>query len=325
MAESRDAANSFVQAKESALDRLREAEKIFLGEGIGAERAGARVEGAGKEAGEDVAIARRVEQLASSAGLAAQLGKNDEAISLYTKALEVPGIDVTTATQIRLSRGVAHYFAGRVAQAVQDFTAVGESNAAPAEQRARALYNRGVAWGQQGETRQAIGDYSTVIAMSDAPSEQRAKALHNRGVAWHRQGETGKAIEDYDAVIAMSDAPDTRRAGALNNRGWIRYTEGDYAAFEADVRAAMEADPSLSGAQFNYGLALLALNRDAEALEAYGRAASATLDGIDEVVNDLRDARATWLSEERAKPVLALLEKIRRLGGGASAEGVPGS
>ena len=321
MAESRNAANSFVQAKESALDRLREAEKVFLGESIGAESEGAPAQGADKEAGEEVAIARRVEQLASAAGLAAQLGKNDEAIALYTKALEVPGIDDATAMQVRLSRGVAYYFAKRLREAVQDFTVVSESKEAESGKRALALVNRAVAQGRLGETEKQIEDYGAVLAMPDAPAEQRAKALVNRGVAWRRLGETGKAIEDYDAVIAMSDAPDTRRASALNNRGWMRYTEGDYTAFERDIRAAMEADPSLSGAKFNYGLALLALNRDAEALEAYGRAAAETIEGIDEVINDLHVARASWLSEERAAPVLTLLEKIRGLGAGSTTGG----
>ena len=50
-----------------------------------------------------------------------------------------------------------------------------------------------------------------------------------------------------------------------------------------------------------------------------------TLDGIDEVIEDLNGAKASWLSEERARPVLALLEKIRGLGTAATSEGASGS
>jgi hypothetical protein len=71
--------------------------------------------------------------------------------------------------------------------------------------------------------------------------------------------------------------------------------------------------PSLDFAAFNLGLALLAGGRDAEALQAYRHAGEQFPQSID--INglvDLDEARKKWLGDQRAQPVIQLLQSLKK-------------
>jgi hypothetical protein len=77
----------------------------------------------------------------------------------------------------------------------------------------------------------------------------------------------------------------------------------------ADTQAALAQFPALAHAAFNLGLALMASSRDVEALAAYERAATLSPSEIEKLgLLDLADAQKTWLSAERAAPVVHLLQ-----------------
>ena len=229
---------------------------------------------------------------------------------------QLPDAPVEQVAQALVNRGFTWVQKGDPEKALADYTRVIEQLPnAPVEQVAQALVNRGVAWGQKGELEKALADYARVIEqLPAAPVAQVAQALFNRGVAWGQKGDQEKALADYTRVIEqLPDAPVAQVAQALGARGWMRYQMNDLADFLADTEAALSKERTLDFAAFNLGLALLALGRDEDALAAY-RAAGERFPAVIETLGlaDLEDAGKKWLTNERAQPVIQLLESFKK-------------
>ncbi|MCL4177397.1 MAG: tetratricopeptide repeat protein [Verrucomicrobia bacterium] len=243
------------------------------------------------------------------------LGQSETAISDWSKVAELPGAPVQQMAQALVNRGLAWGLKGDTDKALTDFTRVIEQlPGAPTGRVAQALFNRGVAWGKKGDTNKALSDYTQVIEqMPGASVEQVALALVNRGLTWGKMGDTDKALADYTQVIEqMSGTPVEQVAQALVNRGWAHYLMKRHAAFLADTQAAVDKQPALDSAAFNLGLAFLACGRDADALDAYREAGTRFPEAIETLgLPDLHEARKTWLAEERATPVIQLLQLLQ--------------
>ena len=243
------------------------------------------------------------------------LGSSDEAVGDWTRVIELPGAPVEQVAQALLSRGVRWGEKGETEKELADYTRVIEQlPGAPVEAVAQALYNRGVTWGQKGEAEKELADYTRVIEqLPGAPVEQVAQALFNRGVTWGEKGETEMELADYTRVIEqLPGAPVKTVAWALANRGWCNYKRNAYSAFLADTEAALRSYPDLDVAAFNLGLALLACGRDAEALAAYKRAGERFPEAIKTFgLPVLANARKSWLTEDRAEPVMHLLRLLQ--------------
>ena len=253
----------------------------------------------------------------------AEKGAMDDAVADYTRVIErLPGVPVSHVAMALVNRGVAWRQMGALAKELADYeTVIQNLPGAPVDQVAMALVNRGIAMDTSGDLDAALADYTRVIEqLPGAPPEQVAKALVNRGVLWGRKGDTARQVADPTRVIEQVEgAPADQVARALSNRGWAQYRRGDLAAFLADTQAAVAKFPALAPTAFNLGLALLASSRDGEALAAYDKAASQFPAEIEpQGLTDLADAQKTWLSAERAAPIVQLL-KTRQTPKSASA------
>jgi tetratricopeptide (TPR) repeat protein len=246
-----------------------------------------------------------------------QKGDLEKALADYARVIEqLPAAPVAQVAQALFNRGVAWGQKGDLEKTLADYTRVIEQLPdAPVAQVAQALFNRGVAWGQKGDPEKALADYTQVIEqLPAAPVAQVAQALFNRGVAWGEKGDLEKALADYARVIEqLPDAPVGQVAQALGARGWVRYQMNDLADFLADTEAALSKERTLDFAAFNLGLALLALGRDEDALAAY-RAAGEQFPAVIETLGlaDLEEAGKKWLTNERAQPVIQLLESFKK-------------
>lgn len=138
---------------------------------------------------------------------------------------------------------------------------------------------------------------------------QVAAALNNRGATREENGEVERALTDYTLVIKLSPGlPLETVADALAKRGWLHYQQKNFEQFFEDTQAALRSNDQLDFVAFNYGLALLANGRDGEAMDAYKHAALKFQTGIAEIgLADLAEAQKTWLSEERADPIVHML------------------
>ena len=96
-------------------------------------------------------------------------------------------------------------------------------------------------------------------------------------------------------------------AHAWADRGWNSYRLGQFEDFISDTEKALEIQPKLGGAPFNLGLGLLAKGRDAEALDRYRKAVLEFPKDIAAARKDVEEAVGKWLTPERAKPVLEIL------------------
>jgi tetratricopeptide (TPR) repeat protein len=114
-------------------------------------------------------------------------------------------------------------------------------------------------------------------------------------------------------LIELPGVPAEFVAVALSSRGWLHYTRNNFPGFLADTEAGLSKNSSMDFAVFNLGLALLACGRDDDAFAAYQRAVEAFPQSIDDHgLKDLVEAQKSWLSEERAKPVIQLLESFNK-------------
>jgi tetratricopeptide (TPR) repeat protein len=213
------------------------------------------------------------DSLLSSAALATALGNHEESLRLYNQALAL------------------------------------DSNSLRPDLSADLLLARALVLYNNGDTAGAIADWTDVIESSGATAAQLAKALYNRGVAWAEQGDGARELADYTSVIELRGAPLEDVVNTLIHRGRAYYERELYSDYLRDVEAALQRDPALGEPSFNLGLALLACDRDEEALAAYERALARFPDSATTlVISEIIEAQKTWLSTERAAPILSLLE-----------------
>jgi len=115
-------AQAFVQAKESTLDRLKQAEQAFFN---GSEEVNGE-SGAGStprsRATTDAQTAK-VQQLLASANLAARLGNYQEALKLSDEGLALPALLTSDRASFLLHRGGANYGNGNHDKAIKESTA----------------------------------------------------------------------------------------------------------------------------------------------------------------------------------------------------------
>lgn len=250
----------------------------------------------------------------ASARLAERLGNYTECLKLCDEALAVSNLDHETKAENLVIRGVALHWLKRNEESLRSFSEGIELPNAPIEQIANALLYRSWIWSELKDTEKALADYNRLIdQLPGAPVELIAQALLYRGVTWGERKETEKEMADYNRLInQLPGAPVAPIAKALVNRGWIHYKRSDYKEFLADSAAALRENPKLDYAAFNLGLALLACGRDEEAIAAYKHAGETFPAKIERLgLDDLADAQKSWLSTERAAPVIKLLQSLK--------------
>jgi len=162
--------------------------------------------------------------------LAAQTGRNDEALALIAAALEISPDDagalVNYANVLSLK--------GRFTEAVAAYDRV-----LAMRPDADVLRGRGHALQGQGLLSQALASYAQALALN--PSD--VQALYKQGVVLGELGRTGEALAAYDQVLTLQPG----HVEARNNRGYIWWrNKQDYARAIADLELAQALDPNLA-------------------------------------------------------------------------------
>jgi tetratricopeptide (TPR) repeat protein len=150
-------------------------------------------------------------------------GKNyDEAIRLYSKAIESGELSREQLSLAYVLRGIAWGTKGDTDKAMVDFNKAIEID----PKNARAYYYRGYAWRTKGDNDKAIADFTKVIEIDP----KYTAAYYYRGYAWQTKGDNDKAIADYTKAIEINPK-DTH---AYINRGWAWDAKGDHDKAQAD-------------------------------------------------------------------------------------------
>ena len=98
------------------------------------------------------------------------------------------------------NRGCAHMAAGRLDDAISDFTKSISLN----ETWSLAYNNRGVTYARKGQYQQAIDDFTSAIELEAG----NKLAYRNRALAYKKLGEMRKAQADYDFVVKLEQGAD---------------------------------------------------------------------------------------------------------------------
>jgi tetratricopeptide (TPR) repeat protein len=150
-----------------------------------------------------------------------QLGRSEEAVSIYDELIARFGTASELALRVQVAMavvntGVTLVKLGRSKDAIAVYDNVIARYGAASEldlrvQVAQALFNKGVTLGQLGRGEETISVYDDMIARFDGASEsalreQVAKALINKGVTLGDLGRSGEEISVYDELIARFGA-----------------------------------------------------------------------------------------------------------------------
>jgi Flp pilus assembly protein TadD len=164
----------------------------------------------------------------AQAGLAAQnRGDYDEAIRLFTKAIESGDLSQETLISVYNSRANTWDAKRDYDHAIADYSKAIELSPKNAIAKL-TYYGRGYAWRKKGDYDRAIADYTKAIELDP----NFTYAYGSRGYAWRKKGGYDRAIADYTKVIEL----DPKDADTYNNLAWLlavcpesKYRDGEKA------------------------------------------------------------------------------------------------
>ena len=154
-------------------------------------------------------------------------GDLDQAIELYSKAIEVGGLADEKLAFAYNNRGAAQKGKGFYDLAIEDYSSAIRLRPG----YARSYYNRAISYASTGSYELAIKDYGTAIELKP----ENASAFNNRALAREKLGRYDLAIDDLSQAIKLS--PDL--AYAYFNRGRIYQARDDWQRAVDDIKTAV--------------------------------------------------------------------------------------
>jgi len=202
-----------------------------------------------------------------------ELGKLEEAIEAYTKALAIKP-DYAEAYS---NMGAALADQGKPEEAIEVYNKA----LAIKPDYAEAYSNMGNALKEQGMLEEAIEAYTKALAIKP----DYAEAYSNMGVALADQGKLEEAIEVYNKALAIK--PDY--AEAYSNMGMALKDQGKLEEAIEAYNKALAIKPDFAEAYSNMGVALADQGKLEEAIEVYNKALAIKPD-FAEAYNNLGNA-----------------------------------
>lgn len=197
---------------------------------------------------------------AREAGAAMARGNTDQAITLYTEALEDKNLPNERRAVILTDRGVAHARRQNPKDAIEDF-----NRAIQLYPEYAAVYNnRGNVLLGVGAVREAMKDFDRALVL--APGY--AAAFSNRAGAHMKLGQLDLAIADYTKAIALVPA----NPAAFTGRGRAHLAAYRPQGAIRDFTRAVALDARFSAGYRSRAEAKLAIERYDEAIEDFSRA-----------------------------------------------------
>ena len=187
-----------------------------------------------------------------------QLGKLDEAIAAYTKALSIN----PNYVEAYYNMGVTLRQQGKLDEAIEAYAKALSIN----PNYAGACYNMGNALKDQGRLDGAIEAYAKVLAIKP----DYADAYNNMGNALRDQGKLEKALDAYNKALSIKP----NYAEAYNNMGNARKDQGKLDEAVDAYTKALAIKPDNAEAYYNMGLTLQRQGKLDEAIAAYNKSLS---------------------------------------------------
>ena len=210
------------------------------------------------------------------------------AIDACTRLVESGRYDAKGRVAWLANRGLHQQRAGRLAEAVKDFSAAIELM----PDDINLYLSRGASHGMAGELDAAVRDFEKVLALDP----QSGLAYMNRATALEKKGDYAASQRDYDKAVelvpenwiawdgrcwlraivgrdldgALTDCERALRmrpdaANTLNTRGFVLFRQGRFDEAVASYDASIRLDPNVASSHYVRGLARKALGEDARA------------------------------------------------------------
>ncbi|MGP8200759.1 MAG: tetratricopeptide repeat protein [Limisphaerales bacterium] len=184
------------------------------------------------------------------------LGFSDEAITEFTKALEIN----PKYAEACLYRGIARAAKGELNDALADFDKAIEIQ----PDLPQAYSGRAYARQTKGDLEGALADYTKTIELKP----DWAEAHGGRGSIKQAMGDLDGALADFDKAIALKADLAEARIG----RGGVKRAKGDLDGALADYTKAIELNPKYAGAYQSRGFLYYDLRAFTNALADFHKA-----------------------------------------------------
>lgn len=161
--------------------------------------------------------------------------------------------------ELRLRQAEIALARGRMAEALTGFGLLIDEPAVAA----RAQQGLGIAWLRRDQIDEAKEALDTALKLDAG----LLRAQRARAAVADRERDWKRADAAYAAALALAPGD----AETLSNRGWSRMLRGEHAAAEADLMAALAADPELDVAAGNLRLARAMQGKYQQAFEGSTR------------------------------------------------------
>lgn len=239
----------------------------------------------------------------------------DNAIRLFTEAIEMPEATVAQKAWAYIWRGVTFNKKEELEKAIADYTAVIDMPEATVEQKVSAYFTRCLLFKQKKDMEKAIADCTAVIEMPEANVEQKVEAYFNRSLVFWENRDRERAIADCNAIIEMPEAKIEAKERVYRTLGFWLYLEGKYEKSIDASSKALDINPRSTLARANLGLALLHFGNTKRALEEYTEVLAKIQDPkqLDrEVIADLTEALNAGRKLSGMDEVLSLAYRRRK-------------
>jgi tetratricopeptide (TPR) repeat protein len=144
----------------------------------------------------------------------------DEAVRLYTRALESGDLSTEDISATYMNRGTVFHNKRQYDEAINDYGEAIEAQGLKRENLNKAYVQRGVAYWKMGQNEMALNDFNRVIGSGKITQGILSRVYMSRGVIYGQKGQYAQAMNDYDMSIELNP----KDAWAYNNKAWILAT-----------------------------------------------------------------------------------------------------
>lgn len=164
-------------------------------------------------------------------------GRLEEAVTLYTEAVELEPSDVTLLAQAYLGRSRAYFDLGRFEESLDDSTKAIELEPSDVNVLAQAYNHRSAALGDQYE--EALAADNAAIQLNPTDVDVLATTYYNRAFDLAALGRLEESLDDSTQAIDLQPSDDIL-AEAYFNRAVVLFDLGRIQEAEADFAKACE-------------------------------------------------------------------------------------
>lgn len=180
----------------------------------------------------------------------AEDGREKEAITRLTRALDRGVFDATSISVATLLRGELRYLHGEPEKAITDLNAVARSLSAKVSQRGAALLAMANCYEELGNPSAVIAAMEKAVRLGFVSGNAVARTIHNFGVRCNLRGQPEKGFVYFDSVCRKEAvAAPGIFCNAVINRGCYLGDLGHYGLAEDDFRRVI-AYPNVSAEYF---------------------------------------------------------------------------